>query len=105
MLSYSVIMFLAAALLLGFGVAIYRGRTDLIHQYHQTKVRDRAAYGRAFGKAMLVCALAPLLSGIIGLFADSKPIGMSSVAVLLFGLIIGIARIVSVQRKYNNGVF
>ena len=66
MLIYSAIMFLAAALLLTFSIAIYRGRTDLIHFYHQTKVTDKAAYGKAFGKALLVVAAAPGLSRGIG---------------------------------------
>ena len=58
MLAYSIIMFLAGALVAGLGLAIYRGKTDLIHSYHQTKVTDPAAYGKAFGKAMFVIAAA-----------------------------------------------
>ena len=87
------------------GIAIYRGKTDLIHDYHQTKVTDKAAYGKAFGKAMLVIALVMLSSGIISLFGDSEKIAMISVAVLFIGLAIGIAGIIAVQKKYNNGIF
>ena len=36
MLLYSIILFLAGALVAGLGLAIYRGKTDLIHSYHQT---------------------------------------------------------------------
>lgn len=105
MLAYSVIMFLAAALLMAVGVAVYRGRTDLIHSYHQKNVADHAAYGRAFGKALFALALAPLLSGLIGLFASSRLVGMIAVAALVIGIGIGTALIVAVQRKYNKGVF
>lgn len=105
MIAYSVIMFLASALLLGFGVAIYRGKTELIHSYHQTKVRDKRSYGRAFGKALFVMALAPLISGAVGLCADSKRIAMAAVAVLLLGMGIGTGYLIAVQRKYNQGVF
>ena len=106
MLIYSVIMFLAAALLLTFSIAIYRGRTDLIHFYHQTKVTDKAAYGKAFGKALLVIAAAPLLSGIIGLFGDDdRKIAAAAVAALVIVLGVGIGFIVAVQEKYNQGVF
>ena len=101
MICYSVIMFLVAALVGGMGIAIYRGNTDLIHDYHQTKVTDKTAYGKAFGKAMLVIAAALLTSGIIGLLCDS----VVAVAVLVVGLTIGIACIVAVQKKYNQGVF
>ncbi len=102
MFVYSIIMFSAAVIFVGMSIAIYRGKTDLIHDYHQTKVTDKSAYGKAFGKAMFVIAAALLLSGIIGLF-DS--FAMIAVAVLITGLAVGIGCIVAVQRKYNKGVF
>ena len=105
MFLYSIILFLAAVPMLIISIAIYKGKTNLIHDYHQTKVTDKAAYGRAFGKAMLVASLALLLSGIVGLFGDSEPVAMIAVAVLFVGLSIGIACIVAVQMKYNKGVF
>ena len=105
MLLYSIIMFLAAIPMGGVSLAIYRGKTDLIHDYHQTKVTDPAAYGKAFGKAMLVVSAALFLSGIIGLFGDSETVAMTAVAVLFAGLLIGIACIIAVQKKYNNGIF
>ena len=98
MLVYSIIMFLVAALFTVFGISIYKGKTDLIHDYHQTKVTDKSAYG----KAMLVIATVVLLSGIIGLFENLL---ILAVAILIIGLVIGIGCIVAVQRKYNKGVF
>jgi hypothetical protein len=105
MVLYSMIMFLAAVPMINISTAIYQGKTSLIHDYHQTKVTDKAAYGKAFGKAMFVVSLALLLSGIIGLFGASEVIAMVSVAVLFIGLFIGIAWIVAVQIKYNKGIF
>ena len=105
MVLYSVIMFLAAVPMIKISIAIYQGKTSLIHDYHQTKVTDKAAYGKAFGKAMFVVSMALLLSGIIGLFGASEAIAMIAVAVLFVGLFIGIAWIVAVQKKYNKGVF
>ena len=102
MLVYSIIMFLVSALFTVLGIAIYKGKTDLIHDYHQTKVTDKSAYGKAFGKAMLLIATVMLLSGIIGLF---KNLLMLAVAILIIGLVVGIGCIVAVQKKYNKGVF
>ncbi len=103
MLLYSIIMFLVAVPTVWIGIAIYRGNTGLIHDYHQTKVADKSAYGKAFGKAMFVISAAPLLSGIVGLLGDSA--AMIAVAVLLVGLFTGIAYIIAVQKKYNSGIF
>ena len=102
MLLYSIIMFLVAALFTVLGIAIYKGKTDLIHDYHQTKVTDKSAYGKAFGKAMLLIAAVMLLSGIIGLF---KKLLLLAVAILIIGFVLGIGCIVAVQKKYNKGVF
>ena len=102
MLLYSIIMFLVAVLFTVLGIVIYKGKTDLIHDYHQTKVTNKSAYGKAFGKAILVIATVMLLSGIIGLF---KNLLMLAVVILIIGLVVGIGCIVAVQKKYNKGVF
>jgi len=102
MLVYSIIMFLVSALFTVLCIAIYKGKTDLIHDYHQTKVTDKSAYGKAFGKAMLLIATVMLLSGIIGLF---EKLLILAVAILIIGFVLGIGCIVAVQKKYNKGVF
>ena len=105
MLLYSLILFLTAALMTGMSVAIYRGKTDLIHDYHRKKVTDHAAYGKAFGKAMGVISAALWLSGIAGLWGDSQPAVTVSMAVLFLGLAAGTVCIMAVQKKYNRGLF
>ena len=105
MVLYSIILFLAAVPMFIISIAIYQGKTNLIHDYHQTKVTDPAAYGKAFGKAMFVVSTALLLSGILGLFGASEVIAKIAVAVLFIGLFIGIVWIVAVQKKYNKGIF
>ncbi|MGN1317211.1 MAG: hypothetical protein ACI4VW_09170 [Acutalibacteraceae bacterium] len=105
MIAYYIMMFSAAALLISLGIAIYNGKTEYIHFYHQEKVTDKKGYGKSFGKALWVTAVAPFLSGVIGLFGDSDPIAITAVIVLLIGLCIGFVCIFSVQRKYNKGIF
>ena len=105
MLLYSLIMLPISILFMAFSIAIYNGKTDLIHSYHQNKVTDKAAYGKAFGKALSIIGIAILLSGIIGLAGDSAPIVTTSITVLAIGLGIGIICICIVQKKYNNGIF
>ena len=104
MVLYSIIMVVAAVPTLIISMEIYRGKTNLIHDYHQTKVTDKSAYGKSFGKAMFVIAISLLLSGIIGLFGDSETIAMIAVSALLAGLFVGIACIIAVQKKYNKGI-
>lgn len=105
MLLYSVIMFVASAGFTVISVLIYRGRTELIHSYHQTRVRDKKAYGKAFGKALLVIAAALLVSGILGLLGETGTVAMAAVSVLAVGTAVGLGCILAVQKKYNNGLF
>ena len=105
MVLYFIIMFLTAVPMIIISISIYKGNTNLIHDYHQTNVTDKVAYGKAFGKGMFVVSAALLLSGIIGLLGDTEIMAMIALAVLFIGLFIGIAWIVAVQKKYNNGVF
>ena len=102
---YSIIMFVVGLLFVGLSIAIYKGKTNLIHDYHQTNVTNKDAYGKAFGKAMLVIAIAMLFSGIVSLLDDSEITTIIAVAVLIIGLIIGFVCIAAVQKKYNNGIF
>ena len=101
MFLYSAILFAVAVLFFFLGHSIYRGNTNLIHDYHQTKVEDKAAYGKAFGKAMFTMAAVMALSGLLALFVH----GFLPVLVLILGLAAGIIQIILVQKKYNNGVF
>ena len=105
MLIYSVVMFVMAILFLVISVLIYRGKTDLIHGYHQTRVTDQVGYGKAFGKALSVFSVAMFVSGVIGLIQDSDVIAMVASAVLVIGLGVGTVCIVAVQKKYNQGIF
>ena len=105
MLAYSIIMFAVGVLFAAIGIAIYKGKTDLIHSYHQTKVTDKAAYGKAFGRAMLVIAVGMLGSGVVALLGDSNIIARLSLILLFAGLGIGIGCIIVIQIKYNKGIF
>lgn len=107
MLLYSILMFAVFLLLTVLSVMIYRGRTNLIHSYHQERVKDKAGYGRAFGKALFVFALAPFISGMVGLFADPSASSTVFLAVfaLMVGVIVGFYCLWTVQKKYNRGLF
>lgn len=103
MILYAMIMFLAAVPVGVIAVLIYRGKTNLIHDYHQTRVTDRAGYGKAFSKAMSLIALGMGLSGVAALFGES--LAWVAMAILAAGLLAGIVAIILVQKKYNGGVF
>lgn len=105
MLPYSILMFVVSAIFIVFSILIYRGRTELIHSYHRENVTDRVGYGKAFGKALLIVAASPLVSGVIGLLGTQDRTAVAAVAVLIVGLVIGFAALARVQKKWNGGIF
>ena len=100
MLGFSIVMFLVAALFTAVAIGIYRGQTDLIHDYHQTNVTDKAAYGKAFAKSFAIFPITMTCSGILSFL--SAPFG---VTVLIIGFVAGIIGFVKVQKRYNGGIF
>lgn len=102
---YASIMLLAAILFLVLGIAIYKGNTKLIHDYHQTHIKEseRLDYGRAFAKGMFVICAALFISGIMAFFGAGAL--AASLMVLTAGTIVSIIMLVRVQKKFNGGVF
>ena len=105
MIAYSVLMFVIAVFFLIMGIAIYKGNTKLIHDYHQTHVKEsqRREYGRAFAKGMYAISATLLICGIIGLFGENGAVIAASLGVMFAGLVISIIIIARVQKKYNGG--
>lgn len=105
MILYSCILLPVSAIFAILSFKIYNGKTELIHDYHQTNVEDKEAYGKGFGKALGVIAAGIFISGIVGLFGDNDAIAMAAVTILFGGLFAGLWCIYKVQKKYNSGIF
>lgn len=107
MLPYSIIMFVIAVLFLILGIVVYKGNTKLIHDYHQTRVKEseRREYGRAFSKGLFTICATVFISGIIALFGKNGAIVSACLIVLFVGLIVAFVILVKVQKKYNGGFF
>ncbi len=100
---YSIILFFVSLAFLAIGIAVYKGRTNLIHSYHQENVTDKKGYGKAFGKTLFVFAGAMFASGAVALVGET--LAVLSVCILLAGLVAGFVCIGKVQKKYNGGLY
>ncbi|MBR0143614.1 MAG: hypothetical protein IJM21_05505 [Clostridia bacterium] len=107
MILYAVTTALAGAVILAIGIAVYRGNTKLIHDYHQTRVKeeDLPAYGREFAKGLFLLAAALFLSGLINLIGEKGPVILVSLMILAAGIVASLIWIARVQKKYNGGFF
>ena len=107
MVVFAVSVFLAGALILAIGIAVYRGNAKLIHDYHQQKVKeeDRPAYCRAIAKGLFLMAGSLILSGLVNLLGESGPVILATLAIFATGIIASLIYIYRVQKKYNGGLF
>ena len=103
MLIYTVLMFLMAALFVAMGVMIFRGRTDLIHDYHQKKVKDKAAYCKDMGKVLLMFSAGMVVSGAVAMLGEAM--ALTATLILLLSVGIGLVLLCLVQKKHNGGIF
>ena len=104
-LLFTLIVFAVSMVLIIFGISVYRGKTNLIHDYHQTKVKDKKKYGRAFGKVLCGGGSLLLISAIIPLIINSDKGINIAVLVFFIGLFVLLILLFRVQKQYNGGVF
>lgn len=103
MITYGIIILLVAILFITLGACIFRGNIGLIHDYHQTNVKDKVNYGKAMGKAISGIGIAAMISGFISFSPDIS--ASIAVRVFIIGFIICFFFIYKTQKKYNGGIF
>lgn len=101
MILYSIIMFATSILVIVVGILVFSGKTQLIHDYHQTRVKDKNGYAKAMGKALAGISIPLVITGIIALFTTSA----LPTLVLIIGLILSFIPVIRTQNKYNGGLF
>ena len=87
------------------GIFIYGGKTELIHNYHQTRVKDKQEYGKAFGKTLFGEGICVFLSAAISMIAQSDNGVIASIILFLTSLTVFLVILSKIQKKYNGGVF
>ena len=87
-------MFIFAAVLLLYALALRSGNYKLILRNYATKPKDKIAYTKAVGKIIAMTAVAPVLSGVIYSLTESFALAM--IALITAGasaLIIGVKKV------------
>lgn len=104
MLILSVLLFAAAVLFLAAGLRMRKRGRGMIHDYHQTEVRqaDEKAYGKAFERALYVMALSDAAAGTAALLGESKMLLAVSIALLGAGHLIALVMMARAQKKYQG---
>ena len=99
--AFSILMFIfSGALLLYAGLVAVFGVT-LILRHWAAEIKDEKAYARRFAKILALTALAPALSGVVGLLVDMEQSPFLPLLTLLLGIIAAIWLGVRLTRRSN----
>ena len=103
MIIYSIILIAVAIVLALIAVRINKGQTDLIINYHQSRVKpeEKLRYARDFSKGIFCLSGTMLIAGITVLFTKV----LIADIILVAGIIISVVILIRVQNRYNKGVF
>lgn len=101
----SILYFAIAAIFIVVGILIFRGNTDLIHDYHQKNVKDFDGYGKGMGKGIISIGVFFLIGAVITLAVRGESGTIAGIIVSLSGFVLSLIYILKVQKKYNGGLF
>lgn len=105
MLFVSILYFAIAAIFIVVGILIFRGNTDLIHDYHQKNVKDFDGYGKGMGKGVITIGVFFLIGAVVTLAVKGESGTIAGIIVALSGFFLSFIYILKVQKKYNGGIF
>jgi maltodextrin utilization protein YvdJ len=103
MIFFAIIFYLIGLLFVAAGIAIYKGKTGLIHYYHRQNVTDLVNYGKAMGKAISGMGASCGIAATISLFGEE--LITISIGVFFIGFMAMFVIIFFIQRKYNGSMF
>ena len=100
---FAIAFFIVGLLLITIGIAVYKGKTGLIHYYHRKNVVDHTGYGKAIGRPIIIMGISGLISATMSFFGELwLTIGIS---VFFFGIILLLIFSVIAVKKYNGKIF
>ena len=109
-MSATIITALLGAIICVLGVKNMRGDISSLHSYHRSRVReeDVKPFGKLVGLGTLICGISVIIYSIFLLVGIKTSVEIYTVigsALMILGLIAGIALSFYAMKKYNGGIF
>ncbi len=87
------------------GIIVYKGHYKLLHKYHYRNVTDKKEYSKKIGIGIMLVSGPIFLNTILSLWSSFYIIALISNVLLPFSYLFIIIYIITVQVKYNGGIF
>ena len=104
-----ILSFVVGVILVIIGISNRKGNISSLHSYHRYRVsqEDRLPFGKKVGLGTIICGCACIIFSIfsaIGMYYGEGFVLMGT-AILIVGLVIGLAIMFRATIKYNKGIF
>ena len=92
------------------GISNMKGNIAPVHSYHRKRIpeKDIPAFGKAIGRATVVCGVSIIVYGIFALVSLLSEIDVFLIigaAIVITGLAVGMSMSIYAIIKYNKGIF
>ena len=106
----SIVAFLVGIVCIVLGVSNMRGNISSLHSYHRHRVseEDRIPFGKKIGLGTIIIGLGIIIfSGLsaAALYTENDTFVLIGTAIMIAGMVIGLAISFRAMIKYNKGIF
>ena len=105
-----IVTILVGALCVAIGISNMRGDISSIHSYHRHRVseEDRIPFGKQVGLGTVIVGVGVMLFGgffALTLYTENNLFVSIGTALMILGIIVGLAISFRAMIKYNKGIF
>ncbi len=104
------VAFLVGVMCIVFGILNMRGNISSLHSYHRHRVseEDRIPFGKRVGWGTVIIGIGIIIFSVLSavtLYTENNIFTLVGTAVLIVGMILGLAMSFHAMIKYNKGIF
>ena len=106
----NIVTFLVGVVCIVLGISNMRGNISSLHSYHRSRVseEDRIPFGKQVGFGTIIVGIGIIVFSVLSsatLYTENDIFILVGTAVLIIGIILGLAISFRAMIKYNKGIF
>ena len=106
----NIVTFLVGVVFIVLGISNMRGNISSLHSYHRSRVseEDRIPFGKQVGLGIIIVGIGIIVFSVLSsitLYTENDIFILVGTAVLIIGIILGLAISFRAMIKYNKGIF
>ena len=109
-MAVNIVTFLVGVVCIVLGISNMRGNISSLHSYHRSRVseEDRIPFGKQVGLGIIIVGIGIIVFSVLSsitLYTENDIFILVGTAVLIIGIILGLAISFRAMIKYNKGIF